>query len=155
MWPRSNQWERALLGKNFQLYNKGNWPPEREWEAAFLISGPLFHSRIGWAFPAHLKKLLVPIVSYFFLNFQFHEVSFWIIPDVFVLFIFSDHSIDPLSHTHYKSNMLKNVNFTIQWLFRWKIDAVRAAELIAQERRRVSGRRLTPTRKVERIDDRK
>ena len=28
-------------------------------------------------------------------------------------------------------------------------------ELIAQERRRVSGRRLTPTRKMERIDDRK
>ena len=23
MWPRSNQWERALLGRNFQLYN--NW----------------------------------------------------------------------------------------------------------------------------------
>ena len=24
MWPRSNQWERALLGKNVQLYNKKN-----------------------------------------------------------------------------------------------------------------------------------
>ena len=25
MWPRSNQWERALLGRNFQLYNNHNW----------------------------------------------------------------------------------------------------------------------------------
>ena len=36
----------------------------------------------------------------------------------------------------------------MQWLFSWKIDAVRAAELIAYERRRVSSRRrLTPPEK--------
>ena len=36
----------------------------------------------------------------------------------------------------------------MQWLFSWKIDAVRAAELIAYERRRVSSRRrLMPPEK--------
>ena len=78
MWP--NQWEHALLGINFQLHNKGIWPPEREWEADFLISGPLFHSRIGWAFPAHLNKAswksVMSIVTYFFGIFNFTKLVF-------------------------------------------------------------------------------
>ena len=37
MWPRSNRWERALLGRNFQLYN--NWHYSGAswvWKSAYL-----------------------------------------------------------------------------------------------------------------------
>lgn len=54
----------------------------------------------------------MPVDTYFVAVFNFTKLVF----EISLMLAFSsfwDQSVDPLSHTHYKSNKLKNVNFTV------------------------------------------